>query len=245
VATESATAEQVISLRGGGAFGGIGESFPSDLETGTGTFSVPLGLPPGRNGFQPDLTLVSSSGQGNGPLGLGWTLSGPGVACETAKGVPQYRDLSPGPGAHDTFILSGAEDLVSVPEGSPGAMRDRPRTEARFARIARWVDHDGVHWEVHSEDGLVSRYGAKARAPGCQGWRDPAVLVNPSDPAEILAWKLSSTEDLLGNRIVNDSRTDQDCAGQGRGATPRWTQVDRVVRETAVDVDKPTRRVPG
>jgi hypothetical protein len=52
-------ASAVLSLpKGGGALSGIGETFPPDLHTGTGNFTVPLALPPGRNGFQPELSLA-------------------------------------------------------------------------------------------------------------------------------------------------------------------------------------------
>src|SRR5512138_2470771 len=107
MANKSSTSGQVISLpKGGGALHGIGEKFAPDLFTGTGNFTVPIELPPGRKGFQPQLSLVYRNG--NGPFGLGWGLSIPGVSRKTAKGVPHYDD------ARDTFILSGAEDLVPV-----------------------------------------------------------------------------------------------------------------------------------
>ena len=84
----------VISLpKGGGALHGIGEKFSPDLHTGTGNFSVPIALPPGRNAFQPQLNLVYSTGQGNGFFGQGWSLGIPGVSRRTAKGVPRYDEL--------------------------------------------------------------------------------------------------------------------------------------------------------
>src|SRR5918995_4550246 len=98
MASQSTTSDQIISLpRGGGALQGIGETFAPDLFTGTGNFTVPIALPPGRNGFQPQLSLVYSTGNGNGPFGLGWSLSVPGVARKTSHGVPRYDD------ATDTF----------------------------------------------------------------------------------------------------------------------------------------------
>ena len=70
MSNKSSTSSQIISLpKGGGAFQGIGEKFSPDLFTGTGNFTVPIALPPGRNGFQPQLNLVYSTGKGNGPLG--------------------------------------------------------------------------------------------------------------------------------------------------------------------------------
>src|SRR5512147_2486037 len=105
----SGAAQQIIvSPKGGGAQKGIGEKFAPDLQTGTGNFTVPIALPAGRNGFQPQLNLVYSTGNGNGPFGLGWGLSIPGVSRKTWRGVPRYDD------ARDVFILSGAEDLVAL-----------------------------------------------------------------------------------------------------------------------------------
>jgi hypothetical protein len=75
MSNKSGTAAQVITLpQGGGAVRGLGEAFSPDLFTGTGNLRVPIALPPGRNGFQPELTLVYSTGSGNGPFGLGWYL---------------------------------------------------------------------------------------------------------------------------------------------------------------------------
>src|SRR5215475_15107255 len=102
---KSSNSSQTITLpQGGGALQGIGETFSPDLFTGTGNFTVPIALPPGRNGFQPQLSLVYSTGNGNGPFGLGWGLSVPGVSRKTSKGIPLYGDER-GPSAErDTFL---------------------------------------------------------------------------------------------------------------------------------------------
>src|SRR5262249_24754787 len=104
--TESASPSSVITLpKGGGAQHGLGEKFSPDLHTGTGNFTVPIALPPGRNGFQPQLNLVYSTGNGNGIFGLGWALSIPGVRRKTSKGIPQYRDYDQDLKERDIFIL--------------------------------------------------------------------------------------------------------------------------------------------
>src|SRR5262245_53394786 len=136
MSNKSGTSSQVITLpSGGGALQGIGETFSPNLFSGTGNFTVPLGLPPGRNGLQPQLALVHSTGNGNGPFGLGWELGVPGVSRKTSKGVPRYRDRAANPNERDTFILYGAEDLVPVSEPAPEVTRFQPRTEGLFARI--------------------------------------------------------------------------------------------------------------
>jgi hypothetical protein len=105
----SGISDLIAVPHGGGAQKGLGEKFSPDLHTGTGNFSVPIALPPGRNGFQPQLSLSFSTGSGNGHFGLGWSLGVPGVSRLTSKGIPRYRDASAD--EQDTFVLSGAEGL--------------------------------------------------------------------------------------------------------------------------------------
>jgi RHS repeat-associated protein len=211
MSNKASTAPQPISLpKGGGAVAGIGETFTPDLHTGTGNASVPIALPPGRNGFQPTLTLAYSSGNGNGPFGLGWSPSVPGITRKTSHGVPRYDDR------RDTFVLSGAEDLVEVPGGPAGARRYRPRTEGLFARIDHHRSPATDHWEVRSRDGLVSVYGT----PGAAG-SDPAVVADPDDRGRVFAWRLSRTTDPFGNRI--EYRYERD-ATQTAGPH-RWDQL--------------------
>ncbi len=91
MSNKSGTSSQIISLpQGGGAQQGIGKKFSPDLHTGTGSFTVPIALLAGRNGFQPQLSLSYSTG--NGPFGLGWNLSIPGVMRKTSDGLPRYDD---------------------------------------------------------------------------------------------------------------------------------------------------------
>src|SRR6266851_978679 len=96
--------------KGGGAIRGIGEKFAANPVTGTGSMTVPIATSPGRSGFGPQLSLSYDSGTGNGPFGFGWHLILPSITRKTDKGLPQYGDSE----ESDTFILSGAEDLVPL-----------------------------------------------------------------------------------------------------------------------------------
>src|SRR6476619_3600038 len=128
--TSSGTAEwpsrspPTISLpKGGGAIRGVGEKFTANPVTGTGSMTVPIATSPGRSGFGPQLALSYDSGSGNGPFGIGWTLSLPAITRKTDKGLPKYRDAE----ESDVFILSAAEDLVPVFKKNPDGnwVRDR------------------------------------------------------------------------------------------------------------------------
>jgi hypothetical protein len=181
---------------GGGAVGGLGEKFSPDLFTGTGNFSVPIAVPQGVNGFQPQLTLGYSTGSGNGPFGLGWGIGVPGVMRKTAKGVPTYSET-------DVFVLSGAEDLVeignfeTIENGQTlNARQFRPRTEGLFARILYINDSQNDFWKVTSKDGLCSYYGTPFSKTN-----DTATISDPGDYKKVFAWKLSKTIDTFSNRI--------------------------------------------
>jgi len=68
---------------------------------------------------------------------------------KTDKGLPRYGDRT------DTFLISGAEDLVPLLNAAGGIEDDatsvpdyvirryRPRIEGLFARIERWTRNDG------------------------------------------------------------------------------------------------------
>jgi RHS repeat-associated protein len=201
MANQSSAPSSIISLpKGGGAMHGLGEKFSPDLFTGTGNFTVPIALPPGRNGFQPQISLGYSSGQGNGPFGLGWGLSIPGVARQTSKGIPQYDEQK------DTFILSGAEDLVPVRREALFT-EFRPRTEGLFARIRYYRNAQNAWWEVKTKDGLTSIYGLPETF-GQKDMGESGVCADPSDPTNIFAWKLTQTTDPFGNIIKYTYRRD-------------------------------------
>jgi RHS repeat-associated protein len=207
-----ASAGAVSLPKGGGALSGLGETFTPDLHTGTGSFSVPIGVPPGRGGVQPQLQLTYSSGGGNGPFGLGWAVTVPSVARKTSRGVPRYnerrsQDLLDASGERrDTFVAS-ADDLVRVGGSYPGRMVYRPQTERAFARIVHHQAADaGDWWEVADTNGMVSRFGTPLPDRGDS--LDAAAVFDPAAPTRIAAWRITETVDPFGNRVVYRYRGD-------------------------------------
>jgi RHS repeat-associated protein len=222
-AKAGAVSDLISVPKGGGAVKGLGEKFSADLHTGTGNFSVPIALPPGRNGFQPQLTLSFSTGSSNGPFGLGWSLGIPGVSRLSSKGIPRYRDLAPA-FERDTFVLSGAEDLVEIEEGTDGTFAYRPRTEGLFAKITRLfssvVGSETDHWDVRTKDGLISIYGTPNQSAAEGGPDSRAVVADPENRRKVFAWRLTETRDPFGNRIAYDYVRDR---GEDPGRT--WDQI--------------------
>ena len=229
MSNKSGVAKQVISLpTGGGALHGIGETFKPDLFTGTGNLSIPIQLPAGRNGFQPQLNLVYSTGSGNGPFGLGWGVDVPSVSRKTAKGVPRYLDRSDVPlEERDTFVLSSSEDLVQVTESDgSGVAQFVPRTEGLFAEITRIRSGDDIDfWQVRSKDGLVSLYGTPADSDSEMDGDRRRVIANPRTSRKIFLWALSETRDTFGNRIEYSYFRDRRQSSREGPPEPEWDQL--------------------
>ncbi|TET88622.1 MAG: toxin, partial [Desulfobacteraceae bacterium] len=232
-----------ISLpKGGGAIRGIGEKFAANPVTGTGSLSVPIATSPGRSGFGPQLSLSYDSGSGNGPFGFGWNLSLPSITRKTDKGLPKYHDAD----ESDTFILSGAEDLVPVleqqgnnwvPEDVPDRTigtdtylikRYRPRIEGLFARIERWSNQDDpvdTFWRSISKDNITSWYGKT----------DNSRIVDPNNSAYIFNWLICESYDDKGNVILyeykeeNSQRVDQSQV-QERNRTDQSRSTNRYLK---------------
>ena len=212
MSNKSGPLQQIISLpTGGGALKGIGETFQPNLFTGTGNYTIPIAISPGRNG--PKLSLQYSSGNGNGPFGFGWQLSIPRITRKTEKGLPRYDDT-------DVFVMSGEEDLVpclkkvvdpisgqdtwipadTIPQPFHTVHCYRPRTEGLFARIERWQQNatGEVHWRAITTDNITSIYGA---TPSSR-------IANPANSQEIYEWLLQETFDATGNHILYEYARD-------------------------------------
>jgi len=192
---------------GGGAIKGIDEKFKVNAISGTSSCSIPLPFSPGRNGFIPSFGLMYNSGAGNSPFGLGWQIEVPSITRKTENALPAYRDAE----ESDTFILSGAEDLVPFMEADGAASkkytrqrtldnvtytisRYLPRIEGLFAKIERWQNNTTgeVYWRTISQDNLTSYYGLTPESR----------VSDPADPKRVFQWLLCRTHDDKGSLSV-------------------------------------------
>jgi RHS repeat-associated protein len=239
---ESTTAAPQISLpKGGGALRGIGEKFSANPVTGTGSLAVPIAASSGREGFGPKLALNYDSGAGNGPFGLGWSLSLPAITRRTDKGLPRYNDSHADSAESDIFLISGAEDLVPVlvrdRHGGwieqPKLARDgyvvkiyRPRTEGLFARLELWTRTiDGAqHWRSISRDNILTLYGVDHESR----------IADPQNPFRVFRWLIRASCDDKGNAIVydyvreNDAGVDFDRPSESRRSRSANLYVRRI-----------------
>jgi RHS repeat-associated protein len=194
-----------ISLpKGGGAMKSIDEKFSVNAANGTASYSIPLPFSPGRNGATPGFSVSYNSGSGNSFFGLGWNIGIPCIQRKTEKELPAYRDSE----ESDTFIFSGAEDLVpelvqdaggqwvrrTGTENNATITYYRPRIEGGFARIEKLNDQGNVYWRVRTKDNQVSVFGQS----------DAAKLFSPVSTEgkdKIFRWCLEYSYDDKGNFV--------------------------------------------
>ncbi|MCD9186654.1 MAG: hypothetical protein LUM44_09480 [Pyrinomonadaceae bacterium] len=198
--------------KGGGAIKGIAEKFLVNAVNGTAALSIPLPFSTAR-GISPDHNLSYNSGAGNGIFGLGWSLDLPSIKRSTGKELPQYFDALDS----DTFLFSGAEDLVpeykkdvaekfirdidekyivNETDSEDGFFKIRfykPRIEGLFARIERWFHKTSgeIKWRVISRENLTTLFG----------WTEHSRIADPKDENRIFEWLPEFVFDDRGNCV--------------------------------------------
>ena len=114
--------------------GSVGGNIRADLFTGTATTSIPIAVPPGRKGIQPQLALVYGSANGNGWVGMGWKLEKSVIDRQTKFGLDYAGD-------DYRVSLSGINaDLVKLPAS---ADEYRAEIEGSFTRVKKLTAADG------------------------------------------------------------------------------------------------------
>ncbi len=159
---------------------------PGDLEVttrGSAKYTIPIAVPPGTRGMQPNLSLVYDSQAGNGFLGHGWSLGGLSVIhrcgatilLDGFKGGVKYD-------ANDRFCLDG-ERLVNI-----GGTEYRTRHETWQRIIASDTSANPASFTVWAKDGYVLEFGVT---------EDSRIQAQGS--ANVRVWALNKMMDRLGN----------------------------------------------
>lgn len=200
--------------KGGGAIQSVGKGWGAVGTSGAASLELPLPISPGR-GFAPALGMGYSSGVGNSPFGIGWTLTSNAITLRTTKGVPTYdgNDLVMGPGGdvwmpeRDEYdgslisrtattyngVLLGAEHMV---------VRHWPRVEGEFALIEHWstaTDPAGF-WLIHGADGSLHIYG---KTPASR-------QSDPNEPGHVGVWMIDESLNTRGEHIVYEYKAEVD-----------------------------------
>jgi len=148
------------------------------LHTGAATMSIPIEVPPGRAGIEPNLALSYNSYRGNGWIGVGWDLEMGAIQRSTKFGV-DYD-------ANDFVAVDGnSSELVPRPEWGDGYYG--AKIEGAFTKY--YLNPQTGGWEVTTKNGLRFLYGTNSSSR-----QD-----DPADSSRVFKWLLNKVVDTSGN----------------------------------------------
>ena len=161
--------------------------------SGQTSYDVPIVMPPGVAGMQPELSISYSSQGSNGVLGLGWGLNGLTAIHRCAKNIVQDGIVgSINIDSNDRFCLDG-ERLVLI-SGSYGANGSTYKTEKdSFSIVTAHGGNvtDGPAWfEVETKSGQIYEYGNTSDS-----------IKKITSKTGVLAWNVSEIRDVKNNAV--------------------------------------------
>ncbi|GAB4183111.1 MAG: hypothetical protein Tsb002_05160 [Wenzhouxiangellaceae bacterium] len=192
---------------------------------GAATYSIPINVPPGRQGMQPSISLNYNSRGGNGVAGMGWSLSAGSsihrcpmtVATDGQTIGVQYNQ-------NDRLCLDG-QRLIRVNSGDYWAQNGDYRTEIdSFVRVTmvNGVADSAVNargetlsFQLEGKDNLTRLYGNSATT------RVSPEPLTISQDAVTSSWLLARETDPAGNRVDYHYQTEG--AGEHLLQTIRYT----------------------
>jgi RHS repeat-associated protein len=170
-------------------------TLPGDVtvtKSGAANYHIPIEVPPGVNGLQPNLALVYDSQKRNGLLGIGWKLTGISSIsrCPTTlvqDGFIDGVDFDD----NDKFCLNG-DRLVAV-GGTYGAHGTEYRTEYEsYRKIISYgsAGNGPAYFKVWYKDGRIAEFGNTDNS-----------RVEAQGKTEALSWAINKISDRFNNEI--------------------------------------------
>ncbi|MBP0018799.1 MAG: pre-peptidase C-terminal domain-containing protein [Cyanobacteria bacterium SBLK] len=160
---------------------------------GGANYTIPIEVPPGINGVQPNISLVYNSQQGNGLLGMGWELAGLSAIERCGKiidtdGVKGGINFD----SNDRFCFDG-QRLMAV-SGSYGANGTVYHTEREtWIKATSYGSQNGPqYFEIVTKDGHVMEFGKTS---------DSRMLATGRSDNAVQIWALNEIGDRNGNTV--------------------------------------------
>lgn len=163
--------------------------------TGAATYSIPIWVPPGPKGIQPNLAISYNSQSGEDSMGPGWSIAG--LPAITRCNKTYAQDSAPAAVAlteSDGYCLNGNRLILTW--GTYGQEGSYYETELRDFSSIRAHAVSGVQngpgsFEVWGKDGLIYEYGNSA---------DSRVFA--TNTSTVRQWLLNKVRDRAGNNYV-------------------------------------------
>jgi len=164
----------------------------ANVANGSGSYSIPITVPTGTNDVTPSLSLNYNSLGGNGPIGVGWSLSGFSMISRTNKDI--YRDGAAGAvdlSVNDRFVIDG-ERLITKTGTYGGDLATYGKEPEDFSTTTSYGNFGGgpQYFKVETKEGIVFEFGNTV---------DSRFL--NSDNTKVLYWRLNRVIYKDGNYI--------------------------------------------
>ncbi len=218
-------------------------------DAGAAIYRMPIAVPPGAAGLQPDLSLVYSSQAGDGALGIGWQITGLSVIQRCPKTIAADGYRAPinydNNTSNDEYCLDG-ERLIRI--SGTGASGEYRTERDSYAKIVAYDESPLVfgpsRFRVWTKDGRILDFGSR-------WW----VLTDGQSQANrynsVRFFLLDQVWDRSGNRMTIDydgtnrgagsleieptrAGCQPDWAVQGAGFTPQGAYPDTSFFPTAI-----------
>lgn len=161
--------------------------------TGAATYSIPIEVPAGINGMQPNIAVGYSSQAGYGNLGTGWNISG--VSAITRGGKNLYNDTNTEGVKFDNtdpLYLDG-QRLIQLNSESFGHLTNGAiyGTEIEDYSIVKILTNseNKIYFQITTQDGKILEFGKT---------EDSKI----ENRVKTLSWRLNKTTDIYGNSIA-------------------------------------------
>jgi len=171
--------------------------------SGSATYTIPITVPPGLSGMQPNISLSYDSQAGNGLLGVGWNIAGLSVIHRCGATID--RDGFKGGvnlDGSDRYCLDG-QRLIVVNNGANGGDLSEYRTEREtFAKVISYGSQGSSGpqgWRVWTKSGHILEYG-KLTDETLIAAPESRVAVLPSS-STVIAWPVNVIKDTVGNYL--------------------------------------------
>jgi len=167
---------------------------------GAAIYSIPIQVPPGVAGLQPELTLTYNSQARNGLMGVGWNLNG----LSSIERCPQthFQDNQRSGVSYsstDRFCLNGQRLMLVT--GTYGAAGSTYATEMEsFAKITlKGAVNGGPDWFlVQSASGQLLEFG---NSPDSKIQVTDATTAGTTTTKPYRSWALNKISDAVGNYL--------------------------------------------
>ena len=180
---------------------GFAGTLPGDLAvtpSGSASYSIPIVVPPGTAGLQPQLSLSYDSSAPNGPLGVGWSLGGLSRITRCGQTIAQDGVNKRISFDHaDRLCLDGQRLVLTgkiMSDDNYWSDTAVYRTELdSFSRISAQGTETARSFKVEAKDGRIQYYGKDTGRA--------AALPASLNKVGAQSWALDRVEDRSGNYI--------------------------------------------